>query len=101
MVIGHPSLVMHCPTTIHVHLNYDNGKSFLCDFSHHSLIVPGSNMELREKYKSLLPPPPRIIDPVNPSNNLYISGIRRSKKGENGWCDFGRKVDELDLHVQA
>ena len=54
-------------------------------------------MELQRAYKDLLLPCPRIIDPQNPANNLYISGVRRSKKEENNWTPFAQKVADLNI----
>ena len=57
-------------------------------------------MELQETYKDLLPPPPRIVDPANPANNLYESGIRKRKvipKEENDWTPFAKEVANLNI----
>ena len=54
-------------------------------------------MELQETYKDLLSPCPRIIDPENPANNLYDSGVRSSKKEENNWTPFARNVAHLNI----
>ena len=57
-------------------------------------------------YRELFPSyPPRIVDPANPSNNLYETGIcgasnkRGGDYGEGGgvWDNFVRFVDTLDL----
>ena len=42
----------------------------------------------RRDYPSLLPARPRIIDPANPANNLYITGISSYRPNE-GACDYG------------
>ena len=47
-------------------------------------------------YSDLLPKPPRIIDPVNPSNNVFLSGVTRNK-GNDRWEIFAQKVDSVDL----
>ena len=62
-----------------------------------SLLVPGSKREVCETYKDLLPDCPRIIDPVNPGNNLYLSGIKKSKE-ENRWTPFARNIAQLNLN---
>lgn len=58
-------------------------------------------------YPTLFPrDKPRIVDPANPSNNLYRSGIAHSDKnkkardygeGSGDWSTFARFVDTLDL----
>ncbi len=49
-------------------------------------------MALREKFKDLLPHPPRIVDPANPATNLY-NAIK-----DNKWHPFATKVmDKLDI----
>ena len=63
----------------------------------HSLVIPGGDSEIRETYSDLLPEPPRIIDPVNPSNNVYLSGVSRDERNRNRWATFAQKVDSLDL----
>ena len=54
-------------------------------------------MELQVKYKDLLSPCPRIIDPANPANNLYNTGVRRSKVEENNWTPFARNIAHLNI----
>lgn len=61
--------------------------------------VPERYSYVREDYSDLLPDPPRIADPVNPSANLYKSGLygrHQQKEGEK-WALFLAKVDTLDL----
>ena len=64
-----------------------------------SLIVPATEpyASIRETYKDLLPPCPRILDPINPSKNLYNSGIYGSDQGRKKWAPFIEKIDTLDL----
>lgn len=62
-----------------------------------SLSVPGADENLQVTYGDLLPDKPRIIDPINPANNLYLSGITRCKREENKWGPFMRKIDSLNL----
>ena len=63
----------------------------------HSLSVPGSDRSLQRTYRELLPQCPRIIDPANPANNLYLSGIQRSEAGPNKWTPLADKIASLDL----
>ncbi len=61
----------------------------------------------RRDYPDLLPSRPRIIDPANPTNNLYKTGITsyyeandRSHDygpGDGDWTLFTRYIDSLDL----
>lgn len=60
----------------------------------------------KEDYRKLFPShPPRIVDPANPSNNLYYSGICGTSNtkgcdyGEGGgaWTNLVRYIDTLDL----
>lgn len=51
-------------------------------------------MQLQTNYSDLLPPCPRIIDPGNPANNLYLSGI---KGKENKWTLFARNIAHLNI----
>ncbi len=48
----------------------------------------------RRDYPDLLPSRPRIIDPANPTNNLYKTGIG---PGDGDWTLFTRYIDSLDL----
>ena len=36
----------------------------------------------RQTYPNLLPSRPRIVDPANPANNVWVSGLRRFKPNE-------------------
>ena len=60
----------------------------------------------RRDYPNLLPARPRIIDPANPANNLYISGIHNCRPyekaceygpGDGNWTVFKREIGTLDL----
>ena len=53
-------------------------------------------MQLQETYKDLLPSCPRIIDPANPANNLYLSGIK-GKKGDK-WTPFATNIAHLNIY---
>ena len=54
------------------------------------------------KSSDLLPPCPRIIDPVNPVNNVYLSGVgRNEREGEGKWDPFKRKVSSFDITCTA
>ena len=54
-------------------------------------------MELQEKYKDLLPLCPRIIDPANPGNNLYLSGVKGSTEAKR-WSPFARNIEHLNIY---
>lgn len=64
-----------------------------------SLVVPAPEpyASIRETYKDLLPPCPRIPDPINPSKNLFHSGIYGVEQGRKKWASFIEKIDKLDL----
>ena len=59
------------------------------------------------QYPSLVPPhPPRVLDPANPSNNLYVTGVASYKPyqqcgeytvGEGDWSSLSRLIDSLDF----
>ena len=60
----------------------------------------------RRDYPNLLPACPRIIDPANPANNLYRTGIssyRPNEKacdyepGDGNWTVLKRNIGTLDL----
>jgi hypothetical protein len=53
-----------------------------------------------------MPRPPRILDPANPANNLYISGVDSYSPyqhcgeyvvGDGNWTLLARLIDSLDL----
>ncbi|KAL5477772.1 hypothetical protein EMCRGX_G024614 [Ephydatia muelleri] len=57
-------------------------------------------------YRDMIPSPPRIIDPANPSNNLYYTGIGRYypnskasdyEEGDGDWTLLVRYIDSIDL----
>ena len=61
---------------------------------------------LIKDYDDLLPDLPRIVDPANPTNNLYMTGIssyrpndraRDYEPGDGDWTLFKRYIDTLDL----
>lgn len=56
-----------------------------------------------EKYKSWFPKkPPYIIDPANPFNNVYKSGIKRCEPAvpdDGKWTNFVKHIDSLDLSI--
>ena len=52
------------------------------------------------EHKQNLPPPPRIIDPANPANNLYSSGIGSAWKKDNpekDWEVLASQINSLNL----
>ena len=56
-------------------------------------------MEARREYSRLLPRRPRICDPVNPANNLYITGLQRDKDGRRDWAVLNDRIQDIDLCV--
>ena len=57
-------------------------------------------------YQSIIPSCPRIIDPANPSNNLYQTGIGKYypnskasdyEEGDGDWTLLVRYIDSIDL----
>ena len=44
-------------------------------------------------YRDLLPSPPRIIDPANPANNVWESGVRPAGQSSV----LVSKIDSIDL----
>ena len=65
-----------------------------------SLSIPGAQPSFLERYADMLPSLPRIIDPVNPANNVYLSGVGPDpyQVGDNDWGTFKSKVaDGIDL----
>ena len=67
-----------------------------------SLTIPGSE-PVEPLYHDLLPDPPRIIDPANPANNVYLSGIGRSEygPGDGRWSVLAQKIGTLNLAITA
>ena len=59
------------------------------------------------QYPTLVTPrPPRILDPANPANNLYVSGVSSYGSyqhcgeymvGDGDWSMLNRHIDSLDL----
>ena len=60
------------------------------------------------QYPTLVPThPPRILDPANPSNNLYLTGIggysahervSEYEPGDGDWSAFKKNIHTLDLN---
>jgi len=59
-----------------------------------------------KQYPHLVSQPPRLLDPANPSNNLYLTGISQyvhdeRKKGrfarDGHWTAIKMHIDSLDL----
>lgn len=46
-----------------------------------SLCWPGHFYEKRD-YPNLLPARPRVVDPANPANNVWVSGFKPCAPGE-------------------
>ena len=56
---------------------------------------------IRVDYTDLLPEVSKgVIDPANPTNNLYVSGMPGRRK-DIGWEAFAKKVDSIDLNMTA
>ncbi len=51
---------------------------------------------VRRDYAHLLPAPWWLIDPANPANNVYVSGMSGKRK-DRGWQNFAENVDNIDL----
>ena len=65
----------------------------------YSLTIPGTDPSIGETYAHLLPDKPRIVDPVNPANNLYLSGVGKDPydDGSGRWEEFKVKVKSIKL----
>ena len=48
----------------------------------------------------MLPPSRWLIDPANPANNVYVSGMPGKRK-DKGWEAFAEKVDSIDLKLSV
>jgi hypothetical protein len=53
-------------------------------------------MDLQLKYRDLLPSRPRIIDPANPANNIYLSGVKKSDEPKK-WTPFATNIARLNI----
>lgn len=82
---------------------YANEQNSIAKLLSSSLLIPGADTTLLQTFADLLPPPPRIIDPANPSNNLYKSGVGPNPYGvgDGKWATFRHEIDTLDLTVRA
>ena len=70
------------------------------NFAHFSELTKSSDKELqsiRARYSHLLPASRWLIDPANPANNVYISGMSGKDKVK-GWETFAMRVDSIDLN---
>ncbi len=56
--------------------------------------------KIRKDYAHLLPAPWWLIDPANPANNVYISGMSGKRK-DVGWQTFAEKVESIDLSIDV
>ena len=72
------------------------------DFNFLSLVIPGTK-DIVSEFEYLLPPRPRIIDPANPSNNVYKSGIGPNLYGvgDGKWGTLQKEISDIDLTVTA
>ena len=73
---------------------------------HHSSIYWERCYSLSQYPALIMPHPPRILDPANPANNLYISGVGSYSPyqhcgeymvGDGNWTVLARLIDSLDL----
>ena len=61
---------------------------------------------LRQHPSIIAAQPPRIVDPANPANNLYVTGVCSHKPheqcgeyavGDGNWSTLTRLIDSLDF----
>lgn len=64
-----------------------------------SLTIPGTDSSVTTS--DLLPPCPRIVDPVNPANNVYLSGVGHVARGEGKWQVFSEEIPSIDITITA
>ncbi len=64
----------------------------------------GKLLQSYRDYPTLFPSStPRLVDPTNPANNVYLSGIgtyppnKRPSENEQDWSQFVEKVECFDL----
>lgn len=59
-----------------------------------------TNYSASEIWKFNSRSPPYIIDPANPSNNLYISGITKGQPyhADGDWGNFHSRIHSLNLN---
>lgn len=78
----------------------------LIQHTHISSIYWEHCYSLRQYPTLTMPHPPRILDPANPANNLYVSGVGSYGSyqhcgeymvGEGDWTVITRLIDTLDL----
>jgi len=66
-----------------------------------SMRIPAGEYALLEhKFPDLLPPVPRIVDPVNPTNNIYLTGIAATddtREHRLRWKCFADSIASIDL----
>ena len=55
---------------------------------------------IRKNFAHLLPSPWWLIDPANPANNVYVSGMSGKRK-DIGWQIFAEKVESIDLTIDV
>jgi hypothetical protein len=69
---------------------------------YNSFVIPGTSGSVSTS--PLLPPCPRIIDPVNPTNNLYLNGVGPDPYGAAGdgnWRMIKQKISSIDITKTA
>ena len=83
-----------------MHNLYKGHNLLLCFKYCNSLSIPGAQQGLLHSYEDMLPATPRIVDPVNPANNVYLSGVGPDPYGigDNDWGTFkGKVANGIDL----
>ena len=72
-------------------------------FAYFSELTKSSDKELqniRAQYSHLLPASRWLIDPANPANNVYFSGMSGRDKVK-GWEIFAKKINSIDLKLSV
>ena len=68
----------------------------------HSLFIPGTSESVMTSV--LLPDCPRIVDPVNPANNVYLSGLGPdpyAEVGDGKWRMLRERISTIDITKTA
>ena len=67
-----------------------------------SFIIPGTSEDVTTS--DLLPQCPRIVDPVNPANNVYLSGVGKNYDAvddQEKWRMLREKISKIDITLTA
>lgn len=85
---------------------YSHFQHYRLTWLHFRLPPEQLNLKLLHKYQNAAVSAPYILDPANPYNNLYITGVgpydphrhyRQYGEGKGKWVPFVHNVDSLDL----